>query len=176
MIKCVMLYHFIDFEARCSTRRTKMLLNWEFAGPDRYFAIRVTDVGIARAFYKTVFRARELSQPEACIGQQTEAGLAIRNTKFFISSQDDPRIERPVLSLLAQEFGVPYIAIILAVDDRESIAARAIKNGAQLDRHSVKDAIIVADPFASHWALLEQKPAIARPDGSLRLRDSKILH
>jgi uncharacterized glyoxalase superfamily protein PhnB len=153
-----------------------VLLNWEFAGPDRYFTIRVPDVRLAGAFYQIVFGALELSRRQACNGEQIELGLAIGNTRFYVSSEDHAGMEHRELLRLAQDFGVPFIAVILTVEDRESIAARAIENGARLTFHNAKDAIIVTDPFASHWALVEHKPAIARQASSLRIKDDKVLH
>jgi len=154
----------------------KVLLNWELAGSDRYFTIKVADVRAAGAFYEIVFGALELSRREARVGVQLELGLAIGRTRFLVSCRKGPGIEQPALSLLAQELDAPFIAVVLPVEDRESIAARAIENGALITCHCTRDAIIIADPFASHWALVERKPVTHRRASALRIQDGKTLH
>lgn len=94
-----------------------MLIDWERAGPGREFEIRVPDVIEARSFYRTVLGARDTSRHEANGGEPVRLGLAVGRVQFTISSQDGAAPDRPLLSLLAADLGVPFVAIVLHVEN-----------------------------------------------------------
>ena len=69
-------------------------------------------------------------------------------------------IRNAVLSLLAAEFGAPYVAIILQVEDPDRIALIAVKNGAKLtETPESENVTVITDPFGSHWAFVKREPA-----------------
>ena len=70
-------------------RGTRVLIDWELAGPDRRFEIRVPDVQKARSFYKDVLGARETFRKETHNGELVRFGLAIGKVGFVISSEDE---------------------------------------------------------------------------------------
>jgi uncharacterized glyoxalase superfamily protein PhnB len=135
-----------------------VLIDWELAGPDRRFEIRVPDVEKARFFYKDALGARETFRKETLDGELVRLGLAIGKVGFVISSEVG--VELPLLSLLAAEFGAPYVAIILQVEDPERIALIAVKNGAKVMETTESETILgIIDPFGSHWAFVKREPA-----------------
>ncbi len=143
-----------------------MLIDWERAGPGREFEIRVHDVIEAKSFYRTVLGARETSRHKAADGEPVRLGLAIGRVQFTISSDSGDEAERPLLSLLAADLGVPFVAILLHVEDPDCMAYRAEQNGAKVSApHESGEITVVTDPFGSHWVLKKRKPA--RPALSL---------
>ena len=81
-----------------------------------------------------------------------------------------------MLSRLAAELGVPYLAVMLAVDDPNSIAMSALRSGAALkEAPESEDVIVVADPFGGHWAFIKRDPA-DRPTLSNDARQSRAMH
>ena len=137
-----------------------MLIDWELAGPDRRFEIRVPDVRQASSFYKDVLGARETFRKATHNGELVRFGLAIGKVGFVISSEDEAGVETPVLSLLAAELGAPYVAIILQVEDPDRMALIALKNGAKLtETPESENVTVVTDPFGSHWAFVKREPA-----------------
>ncbi len=137
-----------------------MLIDWERAGPDRSFEIRVPDVIEAKSFYGNVLGARETSRHETAGGEPVRVGLAVGRVRFTISSEKGEEPERPLLSLLAADLGVPYVAIMLHVEDLDCMAYRAEKNGAQVSApHESGDIVIFTDPFGSHWVLKRRETA-----------------
>ena len=144
-----------------------MLIDWERAGPGRSFEIRVPDVIAAQSFYKNVFGARETSRHESANGEPVRLGLAVGRVEFTISSEMGDEPGRPLLSLLAADLGVPYVAIMLRVDELERMAYDAEKNGAQVSApHESGDVVIFTDPYGSHWVLKRRE---FHEDGGLDL-------
>ena len=137
-----------------------MLIDWELAGPDRRFEIRVPDVQEASSFYKDVLGARETFRKATHDGDLVRFGLTIGMVGFVISSEGEGEAETPVLSLLAAELGAPYVAIILQVEDPDRMALIALKNGAKLtEKPGSENVTVVTDPFGSHWAFVKREPA-----------------
>jgi uncharacterized glyoxalase superfamily protein PhnB len=137
-----------------------LLIDWELAGPDRRFEIRVPDVREASSFYRDVLGARETFRKATHDGELVRFGLAVGKVGFVISSEDEEGAETPVLSLLAAELGAPYVAIILQVEDPDRMAVIALKNGAKLsETPEAGNVTIVTDPFGSYWALVKREPA-----------------
>ena len=90
---------------------------------------------------------------------QGRAGLAAGGIQFVISSQDEAKPESALLSRLAGELGVPFLAVILHVDDPDRIAHSATQNGAVLEEApALEGVVIVADPFGSRWAFVKSEP------------------
>ncbi len=136
-----------------------MLIDWERAGPARAFEIQVPDVIAAKAFYRNVFGARETSRQETAGGEPVRLGLAIGGIRFAISSEKCEMANRPLLSLLAADLGVPYVAIMLRVEDLDRMAYEAEKNGALVSApHESGDIVIFTDPYGSHWVLKRRAP------------------
>ncbi|MGO9544819.1 MAG: VOC family protein [Rhodomicrobium sp.] len=136
-----------------------MLIDWERAGPGREFEIRVPDVIEARSFYRTVLGARDTSRHEANGGEPVRLGLAVGRVQFTISSQDGAAPDRPLLSLLAADLGVPFVAIVLHVENPDLMAHHAEKNGAQVSAYDASgDVTAVTDPFGGHWVLIKRAP------------------
>ncbi len=137
-----------------------MLIDWEQAGPIRTFEIRVPDVIEAKAFYGKVFGARETSRHETARGEPVRLELAVGRVQFTISSEKGEGADRPLLSMLAADLGVPYVAIMLRVEDLDRMAYEAEKNGAQVSApHESGDIVIFTDPFGSHWVLKRREAA-----------------
>lgn len=131
-----------------------MLIDWERAGPGREFEIQVPDVIEAKSFYGNVFGARETSRQESADGKPVRLGLAVGRVQFTISSANEGAANRPLLSLLAADLGVPYVAIMLRVEDLDLMAYQAEKNGALVSApHESGDIVIFTDPYGSHWVL-----------------------
>ncbi|MGA9767356.1 MAG: VOC family protein [Rhodomicrobium sp.] len=146
-----------------------MLIDWERAGPGRPFEIQVPDVVAAQSFYGKVFGARETSRYETAEGELVRLGLAVGLVRFTISSEKGEEAERPLLSLLAADLGVPYVAIMLHVEDLDRMAYRAEKNGAQVSAlHESGDIVIFTDPFGSHWVLKRREAAVHAHDPKIR--------
>jgi len=138
-----------------------LLIDWERAGPGRAFEIRVPDVIEAKSFYGNVFGARETSRHETEDGELVRLGLAVGLVRFTISSEKGEEAARPLLSSLAADLGVPYVAIMLRVEDLDRMAYRAEKNGAQVSApHESGDIVIFTDPFGSHWVLKRREPVV----------------
>ena len=163
----------------CSNQgEQKLLIDWELTGPDRRFEIRVPDVREASSFYRDVLGAQETFRKATHNGELIRLGLAVGKVGFVISSEDEAGAEPPVLSLLAAEFGAPYVAIILQVKDPDRMALIAIRNGAKLtETPEAENVTVVTDPFGSHWAFVRREPA----DGPLfstppQTRKGKPLH
>lgn len=139
-----------------------MLIDWEAAAPEASFEIQVRDVRRASAFYRDVLGAREMYRSVTDDGVTLRAGLAAGAIQFVLSSQAAP--EPASLSRLANELGVPYLAVILPVDDPNDIAASAMRNGAALkERPDSDDLVVVTDPFGSHWAFVKREAAGVPP-------------
>ncbi len=138
-----------------------MLIDWERAGPGRAFEIQVPDVIEAKSFYGNVFGALETSRQETADGEPVRLGLSVGRVEFTISSEKGKEAaDRPLLSLLAADLGVPYVAIMLHVEDLDRMAYQAEKNGAQVSApHESGDIVIFTDPFGSHWVLKKREPA-----------------
>jgi uncharacterized glyoxalase superfamily protein PhnB len=137
-----------------------LLVDWELAAPNFGFAIRVGDVRAASSFYRVVLGAQETFRRITDDGVLVRAGLAAGAIQFVLSSRDEDGPETALLSRLAAELGVPYLAIILHVDDPKGIALAAMQNGAVLkEAPDSDDVIVVADPFGSHWAFIKREPA-----------------
>jgi predicted enzyme related to lactoylglutathione lyase len=131
-----------------------MLIDWEQAGAARAFEIRVPDVIVAKTFYGKVFGAHEVSRQTAAGGEPIRLGLAFGRVEFTVSSDKGEDADRPLLSLLAAELGVPFVAIMLRVEDLERMAYEAEKNGAEVSApHISGDIVVLTDPFGSHWVL-----------------------
>ncbi len=135
-----------------------MLIDWEAAAPDFSFEIQVRDVRQASAFYRDVFGARETFRRATDDGLTVRAGLAAGAIQFVLSSLEGA--EPASLSRLANELGVAYLAVILPVDDPNSLADSAMRNGAVLkERPDSEDLVVVTDPFGSHWAFVRREAA-----------------
>lgn len=134
-----------------------MLIDWSLAGRGRAFEIRVPDVNKAKSFYATVFGARETSRHETVAGETVRLGLAVGPVQFTISSEKGEAEERPLLPALAADLGAPFIAIVLHVEDPDSMAYRAGKNGAIVSApYEWADITALTDPFGSHWVLIRR--------------------
>jgi uncharacterized glyoxalase superfamily protein PhnB len=132
----------------------KLLVDWELAAPNHSFEIRVRDVRQADLFYREVLGAREVFRRATDDGALLREGLAAGGIQFVVSSQDEEGREPALLSRVAAELGVPYLAVILRVDDPDSVALSAMQNGAVLkETLNFERAVVVTDPFGSHWAL-----------------------
>jgi predicted enzyme related to lactoylglutathione lyase len=138
-----------------------MLIDWEQAGASRAFEIWVPDVIEAKEFYGNVFGAREVSREMTAEGKPVRLSLAFGSIQFTISSgKDDEEEDRPRLSLLAAGMGVPFVAIMLHVENLDRMAYEAEKNGAQVSApHESGDIVVLTDPFGSHWVLKRREKA-----------------
>jgi predicted enzyme related to lactoylglutathione lyase len=137
-----------------------VLIDWEQAGIARAFEIQVPNVALAKAFYGKVFGAREVSRQTADGGRLVRLSLAFGRLEFSISSEKTSDPERPALSMLAEDLGVPFIAIMLHVEDLERMAYDAERLGSEVSApHISGDIIVVTDPFGSHWVLKRREPA-----------------
>ncbi len=137
-----------------------MLIDWERAGPGREFEIQVPDVIEAKSFYRTVLGARETSRLETADGEPVRLGLAVGLVQFTISSESSEGAARPLLALLAADLGVPFVAILLHVEDPDRMAYRAEQNGAKVSApHESGEITVLTDPFGSHWVLKKREPA-----------------
>ena len=134
-----------------------MLIDWERAGPERRFEVRVLNVLQAGKFYRDVFGADETFRQETHNGKVFRLGFTIGRIGFAISSEGD--IERPLLSSIAEEFGSAFVAVILRVEDPDCMARAAQRAGSGLTRAHQMDAVtVVTDPFGGHWALVKREP------------------
>ena len=137
-----------------------MLIDWEQAGIARAFEIQVPNVTLAKAFYGEVFGAREVSRQTADGGEPVRLGLAFGRLEFSISCEECRDPDRPALSMLAEDLGVPFIAIMVHVEDLERMAYDAERLGSEVSApHISGDIIVVTDPFGNHWVLKKREPA-----------------
>jgi hypothetical protein len=84
-----------------------MLIDWERAGPERRFELRVPNVLQAGKFYRDVFGAEETFRQETHNGKVFRLGFAIGRIGFAISSEGGVEQERPLLSSIAENWGPP---------------------------------------------------------------------
>jgi uncharacterized glyoxalase superfamily protein PhnB len=137
-----------------------MLIDWERAGPERRFEVRVPNVLQAGKFYRDVFGADETFRQETHNGKVFRLGFTIGRIGFAISSEGDIEQERPLLSTIAEEFGSAFVAVILRVEDPDCMARAAEQAGSGLTRaHQMDLVTVVNDPFGGHWALVKREPA-----------------
>ncbi len=150
-------------------REVTLLIDWERAGPGQEFEIRVHDVTEAKSFYGIVLGAQETSRHETAEGDPVRLGLAIGRVQFTISSDSGEDADRPLLSVLAADLGVPFVAIILHVENPDIIAYQAEKNGAKVSTPPDAAGLIVfTDPFGSHWVLIKREAALSPLSGQPR--------
>ena len=146
--------------AACKESWNGMLIDWERAGPERRFEVRVPNVSQAGTFYRDVFGAKETFRQEAQNGKVFRLGLAIGGLGFAISSEDDIEQERPLLSSIAEELGFTFVAVILRVEDPDRTARAAQDAGSAINRVREPDPItVVTDPFGGYWALIKRELA-----------------
>jgi hypothetical protein len=88
----------VNYASYTEASWTGMLIDWEGAGSERRFEIRVPNVLEAGKFYRDVFGARETFRQETHNGEVFRLGFAIGRIGFAISSEGDIEQERPVLS------------------------------------------------------------------------------
>src|SRR6202171_6613510 len=98
-----------------------MLIDWERAGPERRFELRVPNVLQAGKFYRDVFGAEETFRQETDNGKVFRLGFAIGRIGFAVSSEGGVEQERPLLSSIAEELGSPFVGVILCVGDPDPI-------------------------------------------------------
>jgi predicted enzyme related to lactoylglutathione lyase len=138
-----------------------MLIDLEEAGASHEFEIPVPDVIEAKEFYGNVFGAREVSREMTAEGKPVRLGLAFGRIQFTIASSNGNDGDRPLLSLLAAGMGVPFVAIMLHVENLERMAYEAEKNGAQVSApHESGDIIVLTDPYGSHWVLKRREEGV----------------
>ena len=137
-----------------------MLIDWEGAGPERRFEVRVPNVSQAGTFYRDVFGAKETFRQEAHNGKVLRLGLAIGDVGFAISSEDDIEQERPRLSSIADELeSDSVVAVILRVEDPDRMARAAQDVGSEIARaRELGPFTVVSDPFGGYWALIKREP------------------
>jgi uncharacterized glyoxalase superfamily protein PhnB len=136
-----------------------MLIDWERAGPERRFELRVPNVLQAGKFYRDVFGAEETFRQKTHNGKVFRLGFAIGRIGFAISSEGGVEQERPLLSSIAEELGSPFVAVILRVEDPDRMARAAQEAGSELTRAHELDVItVVTDPFGGYWALVKCEP------------------
>jgi uncharacterized glyoxalase superfamily protein PhnB len=137
-----------------------MLIDWEGAGPERRFEVRVPNVSQAGTFYRDVFGAKETFRQEAHNGKVFRLGLAIGDVGFAISSEDDIEQERPRLSSIADELESDSVAaVILRVEDPDRMARAAQDVGCEIARaRELGPFTVVSDPFGGYWALIKREP------------------
>jgi uncharacterized glyoxalase superfamily protein PhnB len=136
-----------------------MLIDWERAGPERRFELRVPTSCRRGKFYRDVFGAEETFRQETDNGKVFRLGFAIGRIGFAISSEGGIEQERPLLSSIAEELGSPFVAVILRVENPDRMARAARQAGSELTRaHELDLIIVVTDPFGGYWALIKREP------------------
>jgi uncharacterized glyoxalase superfamily protein PhnB len=150
---------------------TGMLIDWEGAGSERRFEIRVPNVLEASKFYRDVFGAEETFRQEMHNGHNGKVfrlGFAIGRLGFAISSEGDIEQERPLLSSVAEELGFGFVAVILRVEDPDRVARAARQAGGELTKAAESDVMtVVTDPFGGHWALVKPRQRAGEGDAGL---------
>jgi uncharacterized glyoxalase superfamily protein PhnB len=145
-----------------------MLIDWEEAGPERRFEVRVPNVLEAGKFYRDVFGARETFRQETYNGEVFRIGFAIGRIGFAVSSEGDIEQERPLLSSIAEELGSGSVAVMLRVEDPDRVAHAARQAGGELAKAGESDVItVVTDPFGGHWALVKPRQRAGEGDAGL---------
>ena len=136
-----------------------MLIDWERAGPERRFEVRVPNVLQAGNFYRDVFGAEETFRQETDNGKVFRLGFTIGRIGFAISSEDDIEHKRPLLSSIAEDLESTFVAIILRVEDPDHMARAAQDAGGGITRaHELDPITVITDPFGGHWALVKREP------------------
>jgi uncharacterized glyoxalase superfamily protein PhnB len=124
------------------------------------FDIEAPDIETARVFYRNVLGARETSRQESQDGELIRVGLAVGPVAFAISSKNQPCCGQSSLAFVAAEFGAPFAAVILRVDDPVEMVDRAVGQGAKiLATSESEEAAIISDPFGAHWAFIKEQSA-----------------
>ena len=139
----------------------RVLIDWERAGPERRFEVRVPNVLQAGKFYRDVFGADETFRQETHNGKVFRLGFTIGRIGFSISSEGDIEPERPLLSSIAHELeSDSVVAVILRVEDPDCMARTAQDAGSRISRARELDPFtVVSDPFGGYWALIKREPA-----------------
>jgi uncharacterized glyoxalase superfamily protein PhnB len=136
------------------------VIDWDMAGEGRMFDIEAPDIETARVFYRNVLGARETSRQESQDGELIRVGLAVGPVAFAISSKNQPCRGQSSLAFVAAEFGAPFAAVILRVDDPVEMVDRAVGQGAKiLATSESEEAAIISDPFGAHWAFIKEQSA-----------------
>jgi uncharacterized glyoxalase superfamily protein PhnB len=126
-----------------------MLIDWERAGPERRYELRVPNVRQAGKFYRDVFGAEETFRQETDNGKVFRLGFAIGRIGFAISSEGGVEQERPLLSSIAEEFGSPFVAIILRVEDPDRMAAANLQ---ELMSWTMSRLLPIPSVVIGHWS------------------------
>jgi catechol 2,3-dioxygenase-like lactoylglutathione lyase family enzyme len=135
-----------------------MLIDWELAGNERRFEIRVPDVQQATSFYRVGLGARELFRQATSTGEALRVGFAVGKVEFTVASESQGELERPQLGRLAAELGSDFLAVVLYVEDPELATRRALEAGSRPGSTlELPDVRIVVDPFGGHWAFVKRK-------------------
>jgi hypothetical protein len=96
-----------------------MLIDWERAGPEQRFEVRVPNVSQAGQFYRDVFGAQETFRQEAHNGRLFRLGLAIGGVGFAISSEYDIErkglCSRPLLRISGPPLWRSYSALKIVI-------------------------------------------------------------
>jgi uncharacterized glyoxalase superfamily protein PhnB len=145
---------------------TGMLIDWEGAGSERRFEIRVPNVLEAGKFYRDVFGAEETFRQEMHNGKVFRLGFTIGRIGFAISSEGDIEQERPLLSSIAEELGSGFVAVILRVEDPDRVA-RAARQAANLQKllsRTLSQSLPIPSGVIGHWSSPDGAPVKAMQD------------
>jgi uncharacterized glyoxalase superfamily protein PhnB len=139
-----------------------MLIDCELMGTERKFELPVADVEQAWSFYRDVMGAHELFRHESGVDGPARIGFTIGKTGFMITLRGAAKVDdsRPTLALLAAEFGAPFAAVVLHVEDPTSAVQRALEAGGQFQPQAASTVPsywghaldVIVDPFGHFWA------------------------
>ncbi len=144
-----------------------MLIDCELMGPERRIELCVPDVGRAWPFYRDVMGAQEVFRNGRYTGGPARIGFTIGKAGFAITPSDDAGAgdSRPTLSLLAADFGAPFVAVVVYVQDPVIAVQHALDAGSQIQPeeddgtptyrgYPVK---VIIDPFGNSWAFAKSQ-------------------
>ena len=139
-----------------------MLIDCELMGSEKQFELPVRDVAKAWCFYRDVMGAQEMFRSEPTPGGLTRIGFRIGKAGFIITSQDHAEADDgwATPALLAADFGAPFAAIVIYVEDPAGAVQRALQAGSQFQPEAVSSGPsdrghaveVIIDPFGHSWA------------------------
>ncbi len=143
-------------------RSPMMLIDCELMGVEQRIELPVPDVGQAWSFYRDIMEAKEVFRSSPGAAGASRIGITIGRAGFLLVPERATAAgkNRPTLALLAEDFGVPFAAIVLYVQDPVTVVRRALKAGGQRqpiaasETPSYRDrpVEVIVDPFGHCWA------------------------
>jgi uncharacterized glyoxalase superfamily protein PhnB len=140
-----------------------MLIDCALTGSEKRLELRVPNIEQAWSFYCEIMGAKEVFRTQTGAGGLIRIGFNVGKIGFAMTT-DDNDDGRSSLALLADDFGVSFVAIILYVEDPMNVTRRALDAGSRIllegalakTNHRGQPVEVIADPFGNAWVFAKQ--------------------